>query len=406
MTHMLIIGGGMAGGTAAEALRDEGFDGDVTVVAAEPHPPYQRPPLSKGYLGGEEGLDAVHLHPSEWYAERGIRLITGVAATSLDPTGHAVQLADGATLRYDAVLLATGAQPRVLPLPGHELPGVMTLRRIDDSDALAAALREGGKRLAVIGAGWIGMEAAATARGFGNEVVILERDPVPLRAALGDEMGEVFRALHLEHGVDLRTSVGVERIVGDDRARGVVVDGETVDADLVLIGVGAVPDTALAEGAGVELLNGILTDAALRTTAPDVYAAGDAANPYHPVVQRHLRSEHWANALSAGRVAARSMMGLPAELSDIPYFYTDQYDLGMELSGYAPLMSDAEVVVRGDRDAREFVAFWVDDGRVVAGMNVNVWDVNEAVQALIRSGERLDPGRLRDPEVPLENLLS
>lgn len=406
MTHMLIIGGGMAGGTAAEALRDEGFDGDVTVVAAEPHPPYQRPPLSKGYLGGEEGLDAVHLHPSEWYAERGIRLITGVAATSLDPTGHAVQLADGATLRYDAVLLATGAQPRVLPLPGHELPGVMTLRRIDDSDALAAALREGGKRLAVIGAGWIGMEAAATARGFGNEVVILERDPVPLRAALGDEMGEVFRALHLEHGVDLRTSVGVERIVGDDRARGVVVDGETVDADLVLIGVGAVPDTALAEGAGVELLNGILTDAALRTSAPDVYAAGDAANPYHPVVQRHLRSEHWANALSAGKVAARSMLGLPAELSDIPYFYTDQYDLGMELSGYAPLMSDAEVVVRGDRHAREFIAFWVDDGRVVAGMNVNVWDVNESVQALIRSGERLDPQRLRDPEVPLENLLS
>lgn len=406
MTHMLIIGGGMAGGTAAEALRDEGFDGDITVVAAEPHPPYQRPPLSKGYLGGEEGLDAVHLHPSEWYAERGIRLITGVAAASLDSGGHTVELADGAALRYDAVLLATGAQPRMLPLPGHELPGVMTLRRIDDSDALAAALREGGKRLAVIGAGWIGMEAAATARGFGNEVVILERDAVPLRAALGDEMGEVFRALHLEHGVDLRTSVGVERIMGDDRARGVVVDGDTVDADLVLIGVGAVPDTALAESAGIEILNGILTDAALRTSAPDVYAAGDAANPYHPVVQRHVRSEHWANAQSAGKVAARSMLGLPAELSGIPYFYTDQYDLGMELSGYAPLMTDAEVVVRGDREVREFIAFWVDDGRVVAGMNVNVWDVNEAVQALIRSGERLDLERLRDPEVPLENLLS
>lgn len=406
MTHMLIIGGGMAGGTAAEALRDEGFDGDITVVAAEPHPPYQRPPLSKGYLGGEESLDAVHLHPSDWYAEHGIRLVTGVAATALHPAEHAVELADGATLRYDAVLLATGAQPRVLPLPGHELEGVMTLRRIDDSDALAAALREGGKRLAVIGAGWIGMEAAATARGFGNEVVILERDPVPLRAALGDEMGEVFRALHLEHGVDLRTSVGVERIVGDDRARGVVVDGETLDADLVLIGVGAVPDTALAESGGLELLNGILTDVALRTSAPDVYAAGDVANPFHPVLQRHLRSEHWANALNAGKVAARSMLRLPAALSDIPYFYTDQYDLGMELSGYAPLMTDAEVVVRGDREAREFIAFWVDDGRVVAGMNVNVWDANEAVQALIRSGERIDLERLRDPEAPLENLPS
>ena len=406
MTHLLIIGGGMAGGTAAEALRDEGFDGDVTVVAAEPQPPYQRPPLSKGYLGGQEGLDAVHLHPSEWYAERGIRLVTGVAATALDPAEHTVGLADGETLRYDAVLLATGAQPRVLPLPGHELAGVMTLRRLDDSDALAAALREGGKRLVVIGAGWIGMEAAATARGLGNEVTMLERDPVPLGAALGPEMGEVFRGLHLEHGVDLRTSVGVDRIVGDDRARGVVVDGDTVEADLVLIGVGAVPDTALAEGAGLEILNGVVTDAALRTSAPDVYAAGDVANSYHPVVQRHVRSEHWANALSAGKVAARSMLGLPASHSDIPYFYTDQYDLGMELSGYAPLMTDAEVVVRGDREAREFIAFWVDDGRVVGGMNVNVWDVNETVQALIRSGSRLDPDRLRDPEVPLESLLS
>ena len=406
MTHLLIIGGGMAGGTAAEALRDEGFDGDVTVVAAEPQPPYQRPPLSKGYLGGQEGLDAVHLHSSEWYAERGIRLVTGVAATALDPAGHTVALADGETLRYDAVLLATGAQPRVLPLPGHELAGVMTLRRLDDSDALAAALREGGKRLVVIGAGWIGMEAAATARGLGNEVTMLERDPVPLRAALGSEMGEVFRGLHLEHGVDLRTSVGVDRIVGDDRARGVVVDGETVEADLVLIGVGAVPDTALAEGAGLEILNGVVTDAALRTSAPDVYAAGDVANSYHPVVQRHVRSEHWANALSAGKVAARSMLGLPASHSDIPYFYTDQYDLGMELSGYAPLMTDAEVVVRGDREAREFIAFWVDDGRVVGGMNVNVWDVNETVQALIRSGSRLDSARLRDPDVPLESLLS
>lgn len=406
MTHMLIIGGGVAGGTAAEALRDEGFDGDITLVAAEPHPPYQRPPLSKGYLGGEEGLDAVHLHPSEWYADHGIRLVTGVAATALDPAGHAVELADGATLRYDAVLLATGAQPRMLPLPGHELPGVMTLRRLDDSDALAADLRGGGKHLAVIGAGWIGMEAAATVRGFGNEVTILERSSVPLGEALGDEMGEVFRALHLEHGVDVRTSVGVDRIVGDDRARGVVVDEETVEADLVLIGVGAVPDTALAESAGLEILNGILTDAALRTSAPDVYAAGDAANPFHPVVQRHMRSEHWANALSAGKVAARSMLGLPASHSDIPYFYTDQYDLGMELSGYAPLMTDADVVVRGDRDAREFIAFWVDDGRVVAGMNVSVWDVNETVQALIRSGERVDLERLRDPGVALEKLLS
>ena len=405
MSHMLIIGGGLAGGTAAEALRNEGFDGDITVVTAESHPPYQRPPLSKGYLAGTEDLDAVVLHPAEWYEERGIRLITGVAVTSLEPAAHAVELEDGERLTYDAVLLATGATPRMIPLPGHDLPGVMTLRRLDDSDELRAQLRDGGKRLVVIGAGWIGMEVAATARGFGNEVAILERDAVPLAMALGAEMGEVFRTLHLEHGVDLRTSVDVDRIVGDGRAEGVVVDGETLPADLVLVGVGASPNTALAEEAGLDILNGVLTDEALRTSAADVYAAGDIANAFHPVLQRHLRSEHWANALNAGKVAARSMLGQPASFDDIPYFYTDQYDLGMELSGYAPLMTDAEIVVRGDLDAREFIAFWVDDGRIVAGMNVNVWDVNDKVQDLIRSGARIDPDRLRDPEVPLEDLI-
>lgn len=411
MTRMLIIGGGLAGGTAAEALRDEGFDGDITIVAGEAHPPYQRPPLSKGYLAGDEGLDAVILHPASWYADRGIRLVTGVSATSLDPEAHAVELDTGERLQYDSVLLATGATPRMIPLAGHDLEGVMTLRRLDDSDALAARLREGGKKLVVIGAGWIGMEVAATARGFGNDVTILERDAVPLAAALGAEMGEVFRRLHLDHGVDLRTSVGVEGIVGDGRAEGVVVDGETIPADLVLVGVGAVPNTGLAEAAGLELNNGVLVDAALRTAAPDVYAAGDVANAFHPVLQRHLRSEHWANALNAGKVAARSMLGQSVAFDDIPYFYTDQYELGMELSGYAPLMTDAEIVVRGDREAREFIAFWTDavspgePGRVVAGMNVNVWDVNEQVQALIRSGERIDPDRLRVPDVPLEDLL-
>ncbi|WP_341997844.1 FAD-dependent oxidoreductase [Microbacterium sp. LWH7-1.2] len=404
MSHMLIIGGGLAGGTAAEALRAEGFDGDITVVAAEAHPPYQRPPLSKGYLAGDEGLDAVILHPAEWYAERGIRLLTGVAVTSLEPAAHAVELEDGERLTYDAVLLATGATPRTIPLPGHDLPGVSTLRRLDDSDALAAQLRDGGRRLVVIGAGWIGMEVAATARGFGNEVAMVERDAVPLATALGSEMGEVFRKLHLEHGVDLRTSVGVDRIIGDGRAEGVVVDGETLPADLVLVGVGASPNTALAEEAGLDILNGVLTDGALRTSAPDVYAAGDVANAYHPVLQRHLRSEHWANALNAGKVVAKSMLGKPASFDGIPYFYTDQYDLGMELSGYPPLMADAEIVVRGDLDAREFIAFWTDDGRIVAGMNVNVWDVNDEVQELIRSGARIDPDRLRDSDVPLEDL--
>lgn len=406
MTHMLIIGGGMAAGTAAEALRAEGHDGDITVVAQEPHPPYQRPPLSKGYLAGEEGRDAVILHPASWYDEHGIALREGVSATSLDPGSRRVGLSDGADLAYDAVLVATGAQPRRLPLAGADLDGVVALRRLDESDALAEALRAGGQRLVVIGAGWIGMEVAATARGLGNEVTVLERDPVPLAAALGAEMGEVFRRLHLDHGVVLRTGVRVSAIVGDESAEGVVVDGETIGADLVLIGVGAVPDTALAEAAGLRIDNGIVVDESLRASAPDVFAAGDVANAYHPVVNEHLRSEHWANALEGGKVAARSMLGLHAVHDAIPYFYTDQYDLGMELSGYAPLMKDAEVVVRGDLEAREFLAFWVRGERVVGGMNVNVWDVNQTVQELIRSEKRIGAAPLRDQDVALEDLLS
>ncbi|KRA24105.1 pyridine nucleotide-disulfide oxidoreductase [Microbacterium sp. Root61] len=405
MTHFVIVGGGMAAGTAAATLRREGFDGDVTVIAEESHLPYQRPPLSKGYLAGTEGADKVILHPADWYAERGVDVRTETAVTRLYPGGRSLDLSDGSSLGYDAVLLATGAAPRRLPLPGHELPGVHTLRRLDDSDALAGELRGGGRRLVLIGSGWIGMEVAATARVLGNEVTVLERDPVPLALAVGPQMGEVFRRLHLEKGVDLRTSVDVERIVGSSHVEAVVVDGETVPADLVLIGVGAVPNTALALDAGLDVLNGILTDASLRTSAPHVYAAGDVANAYHPVIQQHLRSEHWANARTSGAVAAKAMMGGSATHSSIPYFYTDQFDLGMELSGYPPLMRDAELVIRGDLDAREFIAFWVDHGRVVGGMNVNVWDVQNGIKALIRSGSRLDAAALRDPDVPLESLV-
>lgn len=405
MTHIVIVGGGIAAGTAAATLRKEGFDGDVTVITDEPHTPYQRPPLSKGYLQGKEGTDAVLLHPAEWWDERRIEVRTSTSVTTLDPGEHRVGLADGSSLAYDSVLLATGASPRRLPIEGADLTGVHMLRRLDDSDALRAELEDGGRRLVLIGSGWIGMEVAASARTLGNEVTVLERDAVPLALAVGEQMGGVFRRLHEEHGVELRTSVNVERIVGSDRAEGVVVDGETVPADVVLIGVGAVPNTQLAESAGIEVSNGILTDAALRTSAPDVYAAGDVANAYHPVIQRHLRSEHWENARKAGPVAAKNMLGQDAAHDSIPYFYTDQFDLGMELSGYPPLMSSADLVIRGDLDTREFIAFWVDHGRVVGGMNVNVWEVNKAVQKLIRSGERVDLDALADPDTPLESLV-
>lgn len=406
MAGMVIVGGGLAAGTAAQTLREEGYDGEITVIADEPHTPYQRPPLSKGYLKGDEGLDAVILHPDEWYREQRIDVRQSTHVDAIDPAAHTVTLSDGSTLGYDKLLLATGSSPRVLPIPGHDLDGVYMLRRLADSDALKAELSAGGKKLVLIGSGWIGMEVAATAKQLGNDVVILERDPVPLAIALGADMGNVFRRMHEQNGVDLRTSVNVERITGDGHADGVVVDGQTVPADLVLIGVGAIPNTKLAEDAGIAVERGILTDESLRTSAPDVYAAGDVANAMHPVLGDRVRSEHWANALNSGPVAAKSMLGQDVQHDMIPYFYSDQFDLGMELSGYPSLMKDAQLVIRGDVDAREFIVFWVQGARVVGGMNVNVWDVNEDVQKLIASGADVDLSRLADPDVPLAELVT
>ncbi|WP_349902194.1 NAD(P)/FAD-dependent oxidoreductase [Parafrigoribacterium humi] len=404
--NFVIVGGGLAGASAAEELRKQGFDGSVTLLASEKHEPYIRPPLSKGYLNGSDGLDAVYVHPSEWYAENHIDVKTGTSATSIDRAAHEVTLSTGEKLPYDKLLLATGSSPRQLPIEGADLAGVHYLRTLDDSEALQAELKAGGKKLVLVGSGWIGMEVGATARTLGNEVTILERDPIPLANALGDELGTLFADYHKEKGVVLRTSLIVDKIVGaDGHVNGVALDGgEIVPADLVLVGIGAVPNVQLAKDAGLDVDNGILTDASLKTSDPDIYAAGDVASALHPLIGQRLRSEHWANALNEGPAAARAMLGQEVAFDDIPYFYTDQFDLGMEYSGYGPLTRDAKVVYRGNKDSREFIAFWVADGKVVAGMNVNVWDVNEQVQRIIREGAKIDEARLADESVPLEEL--
>jgi 3-phenylpropionate/trans-cinnamate dioxygenase ferredoxin reductase subunit len=404
--NFVIVGGGLAGASAAEELRKQGFDGSIRLIAGEEHEPYIRPPLSKGYLSGSDGLDAVYVHPKQWYADNRIEVVTGTRVTAIDRAAHAVTLSTGDTLGYDKLLLATGSAPRVLSIDGSDLGGVHYLRTIDDSEALQTELRAGDKHLVLIGSGWIGMEVAATARTFGNEVTILERDAIPLANALGDELGTMFAELHREKGVVLRASVAVAKIVGSDgRVTGVELDGgEVVPADVVLIGIGAVPNVSLAQEAGLEVDGGVLTDASLATSDPDIFAAGDIASAMHPVLKQRLRSEHWANALNEGAAAARSMLGQDVSFDDIPYFYTDQFDLGMEYSGYGPLTRGATVVYRGNRAGREFIAFWLADGRVVAGMNVNVWDVNEQVQRIIRSGAQIDPARLADESVPLEEL--
>lgn len=404
--NFIIVGGGLAGVSAAEELRAQGFTGGVRIFAAEPHPPYIRPPLSKGFLAGSEGPDAVFAHPDEWYRENRVEVDVDTKVLGVDAAAHEVSLSGGRRVGYDRLLLATGSTPRMLTIDGAELDGVHYLRTIDDSLALKDALSSGGRRLVLIGSGWIGMEVGATARTLGNEVTILERDPIPLANAIGDELGQLFADLHREKGVELRTSVTVERIEGaNGRVSGVVLaGGEVVPADIVLIGVGVVPNIALAEDAGIVTENGVVVDEAMRSSDSDIFAAGDVANAFHPLARMRLRSEHWANAIGEGKAAARGMLGLDESYTDIPYFYTDQFDVGMEYSGYGPLTKGARVVYRGDRDAREFIAFWLKDGVVVAGMNVNVWDVNEHVQRLIRSGTVVDEARLVDESIPLETI--
>jgi NADPH-dependent 2,4-dienoyl-CoA reductase/sulfur reductase-like enzyme len=403
----VIVGAALAGASAAKALREEGFTGRVLVVGAESHPPYIRPPLSKGYLSGADERSSVFVEADDWYEKNDVELQLGTRVVSIDPATHSVVLGTGETVAYDKLLLTTGSSPRLLSIAGSDLAGVHYLRTIEDSERLHAALEQGGKRLVLIGSGWIGMEVAATAHELGNEVVVLERGEIPLAKALGDELGQFFAELHKEKGVDIRPLTEIAAIVGSDGAvTGVSLKGgEVVPADLVLAAIGAVPNVGLAESAGMAVDNGILVDAAMQTSIPDIYAAGDVANTFHPVIQQRLRSEHWANARDTGPAAAKAMLGQTVEFAEIPYFYTDQFDVGMEFSGYGPLLDGATVVYRGNKDGREFIAFLLDrESKVVAGMNVNVWDVNEAVQGIIRRGNVVDPAKLADESVALDSL--
>ncbi|MGY1697748.1 NAD(P)/FAD-dependent oxidoreductase [Geodermatophilus sp. SYSU D00814] len=402
-TPFVVVGGGLAGAKAAETLRAEGFDGPVVLVAAEPEVPYERPPLSKGRLLGTAAREEAQVLAPGWYGEHDVDLRLGVRAVGLDPAGHRLGLDTGEELGYARLLLATGCSARRLDVPGAGLDGVRYLRTLADADRLHADLAGGGRRLVVVGAGWIGLEVAAAARTHGNDVTVLEPLPTPLHRVLGEQMGGVFARLHREHGVDLRTGTGVRGFAGDGAVRSVLTDrGGQVPADLVLVGVGAVPETGLAQAAGLDVDGGVLTDAALRTSAPDVFAAGDVAAAVHPLHGRPVRVEHWANALHQGPAAARSMLGQEVAYDRVPYFFTDQYDLGMEYSGLTS--PGSTVVCRGPVESREFIAFWVREGRVEAGMNVNVWDVTDPIQELVRSGRQVAVDRLADPGVPLEDV--
>ena len=406
MSTFVIVGGGLAAAKAAQALREAGPDHEIVLIGDEQLPPYERPPLSKSYLMGDSPFEDAVVHPEQWYAANRIDLRLGTHAKAVHPDRHVVQMDDGSEQPYDKLLLATGSSPRRLSVAGADAPSVLHLRRKGDSEAIRATFGAG-KRLIIIGGGWIGLEVASAARQADTDVTVLEAAALPLLAVLGPELAQVFAELHREHGVDLRTGVQVAEILLDgDAARGVrLSDGTVIEGDAVLVSIGASPETGLAEKAGLAVDDGVLVDASLRTSDPDIYAAGDIARAEHPRLGQRIRVEHWANALNQPAVAAAGMLGETASYDLLPYFYTDQYDLGMEYTGNAPAGTYDQVVIRGKLETREFIAFWLDAaGRVLAGMNVNVWDVTDPIKALIESGAVVDLKRLADPELPLESV--
>lgn len=395
----VIVGASLAGAKAAETLRSEGFDGRVVLIGEEPVRPYERPPLSKDYLRGEKGFDDAAVHPADFYDAQAIELYQSTRATSLDVGAHQVVLSSGERVGYDRLLLATGAAPRRLSVPGAELDGVCYLWSIADSDGLRRAL-EARPQVVVIGAGWIGAEVAASARQLGAEVAMVELAAVPLERVLGLEVGAIYRDLHAEHGVDLHFGVGVEAIVGSGGVEGVrLSDGTTLPAQVVVVGVGVGPRVELAQAAGLDVDNGVVVDEHLRTSVADVYAAGDVANAFHPRYGTSIRLEHWSAAFNQGPVAARNMVGIPTVYDRTPYFFSDQYDLGMEYRGWAPAFD--RVVFRGDPASRQFIAFWLHRNRVVAALNANIWDAGDVIEAMLAAGNPIDPDRLVDLGVDL-----
>jgi len=396
----VIVGGGLTAAKAVEGLREGGFEGHLVLYGAEHHLPYERPPLSKGYLLGNDPLDSVFVHPPEWFDANGVDLRLGTAVTEIDLRGRTVHAGEEST-GYDRLLIATGARPRHLAMADDSGAPVAYLRTIEDSQRLRAAFTEGA-RIVIVGGGWIGLEAAAAARTAGSEVTVLETLELPLLRVLGPEVARTFADLHRAHGVDLRTSVGLAGVERQgERAVVRLEDGTSLGADLVVVGVGVAPNVELAERAGLKTDNGILVDEHLRSSDPQVFAAGDVANATHPKLGRPVRVEHWDNAIEQGRAVARSMLGEEMSYDRMPYFFTDQYDLGMEYVGHVGPDGYDEVVLRGDPRG-VFTAFWLGGGRVLAGMHVNDWDAIDPIRAIV--GGEVSADRLRDEQQSLGDL--
>lgn len=401
----VIVGASLAGARAAATLRESGFGGRLVLIGAETERPYERPPLSKGFLIGKESAEKAYVHGENFYTENNIELRLGVTATAIDREAHEVELDGGERVHYDKLLLTTGSSVVRLPIPGGDLAGLYYLRTFPESTALKKALSDGGQ-VVIVGGGWIGLEVASAARHYGCSVVVIEPQKQPLFAVLGDELGGFYAQLHRDHGVDVRLGVGVSEFLGENGSVNAVLasDGARIPADVVVVGVGIRPNVELAKGSELLVEDGIVVDEHLRTIDPDIFAAGDVANAHNPQLGQQIRVQHWSNAHDQGPAAARNMLGFDEPYAKIPYFFSDQYDVGMEYSGMARPDEYDQVIYRGDLASREFCAFWMSDNRVLAGMNVNVWDVHSDIRALIKSGAQVEPTKLADPAVPLADV--
>jgi 3-phenylpropionate/trans-cinnamate dioxygenase ferredoxin reductase component len=407
---IVIVGASLAGATAAETLRKEGWNGRIVLIGSERALPYERPPLSKGVLLGKDKTEVAQLHDQQWYDDNSIELRLGTTVTAIDSAAHTVTLDDDSQVSYRKLLIATGSRVRRLDVPGGDLPGIHYLRTADESQALTDAY-VAKPRVVVVGAGWIGLEAGAAARERGCEVTVVEPQSTALAAVLGEQVGELFAEFHRQHGVQLLFGTGVDAFEGTDKLTGVrTSDGEVIPADLVIVGVGVQPNIELAADAGIEVAtrengSGIVTGPDLQSSASDVYAAGDVVRWDHPLFGRPVRVEHWQNAKDTGKSAAKAILGQDVAHDAIPFFFTDQFDLGMEYAGDVPRGTSYQVLLRGDPASGAYLAFWLDDDRrLLAGMHVNTWGAIDAIQDLIRSKKQLDPDRLADTSVELSDV--
>lgn len=399
---VVIVGASLAGATAAATLRDEGFDGRIVLVGAEQELPYERPPLSKKYLRGEQPFEKSLVRPAGSYAEREIELVLGSPAVRLDPVAQVVELADGASLGYGSLLLATGGRNRRLPIAGIDLAGVYDLRTRADADAIREEALPG-KRAVVVGMGFIGSEIAASLRESGLEVVAIERFAAPLEPVLGAAVGQALRSLHEEHGVDCVFGDGVASFEGASRVERVTTaSGRAFDCDFAVVGLGIQPNVELAADGGLVVGNGVHVDELCRTSAPGVYAAGDVAAHVHPLLGKRVRVEHWLNAIEQGAAAARSILGKGEPYEEVHWFWSDQYDLNLQYAGHHERWD--ELVIRGSLEERRFVGFYVEAGRVRAAVALNRGRDLRRAMGIVRAQAAVDAALLRDEDTDLRAL--